>query len=94
MGAGVAFELPALPIYRGHQSLAYQEAAKEDPQRPAQGGLHWCLAPCPSRLLHRPGWAEGLPPPYRAEQEGVSITLRALQWDGTAQTLIGFMTYY
>lgn len=71
VGARLASQ-PLTPPCRGHKPLAYQEAATKDPQGAAQGGLHWCLAPCPRGLLHCPGRAEGLPPPYRAQQEGVS----------------------
>lgn len=60
-----------LPFCRGDESLAYQETPKEDSQRPAEGCLHWSLAPCPGGLLDCPGWPEGLPPPHRTQQEGM-----------------------
>lgn len=75
VGARLASQPPALPTCRGHKPLAYQEAASEDSQGAAQGGLHWCLAPCPRGLLHCSGWAEGLPPPHGAQQEGMSMAL-------------------
>lgn len=75
MGAILASQPSAPPTCRGHEPLAHQEAAPEDPQGAEKGGLHWRLAPCPCGLLHRPGWAEGLPPPYGAQQEGVSEVL-------------------
>lgn len=80
LAGGVAARLASKPLARphprrGHEPLAYQEAAAEDPQRAAQGGLHWRLAPCPRGLLHCSGRAEGLPPPHGAEQEGASTVL-------------------
>lgn len=51
-------------------ALAHQEAAEEDAQGPAQGGLYRRLAPGKGQLLHRARRAEGLPPPHREEQEG------------------------
>lgn len=70
VGARLVSQPSAPPTCRSHQPVAHQEAASEDPQGAAKGGLHWGLAPCPCGLLHRPGWAEGLPPPYGAQQEG------------------------
>ena len=74
VGARLASK-PAPTPCRGHEPLAYQEAATEDPQGTAQGGLHRRLAPCPCGLLHRSGRAEGLSPPHGAQQEGVSAVL-------------------
>lgn len=66
---------PAPPACRGHEPLAHQEAASEDPQGASKSGLHRRLAPRPSGLLYRPGWAEGLPPSHGTQQEGVSRVL-------------------
>lgn len=57
---------------RGHQPLAYQEAAPEDPPGAPQGCLYWRVASCACGLLRGPGWAERLPSPNGAQQEGVS----------------------
>lgn len=67
MEARLPSQPPVPPTRRGHEPLAHQEAASEDPQGASKGGLHWRLAPCTGGLLHRPGRAEGLPPPHRAE---------------------------
>uniref|UniRef100_A0A2K6QLP1 60S ribosomal protein L3 n=1 Tax=Rhinopithecus roxellana TaxID=61622 RepID=A0A2K6QLP1_RHIRO len=51
-------------LQRGHQSLAHQEAAPQDPPRPAQDGLHWGMASCSCGLLCGTCWAERLPSPH------------------------------
>lgn len=58
---------------RGHQPLAYQEAAPEDPPGAPQGCLYWRVASCACGLLRGPGWAERLPSPHRDQQEGEAL---------------------
>lgn len=69
-GMSARSQVTACVSSRGHQPLAHQEAAPQDPPGAAQGCLYWGVASCPSGLLRGPGWAERLPSPHRDQQEG------------------------
>ena len=52
-----------------HLALAHAQAAAQDPQGPAQGGLHRRLASLACLVRRGQGRSEGLPPPHRDKQE-------------------------
>ena len=56
-------------LFRCDVSLAHEEAAPQDPQGVAQGGVYWGVASQPRAVLCAPCRSEGLPPPHRNQQE-------------------------
>ena len=61
--------------------MAHQEAAAQDAQGSAEGGLHRSLAPQQDPVHRAAGGAEGIPPQDRDQQEDLQDG-RGLQDEG------------